>query len=60
MLRRRRIPFELRSTSTEEICYEVKLPLAAHTDNVSEALMSLKPAQSVNVKWERKKDTKSS
>jgi len=58
VLRRRRIPFELRSTATEEICYEVKLPPAAHTDKVSDALMSLNPAQSVNVKWEQKKDPK--
>jgi uncharacterized membrane protein YhiD involved in acid resistance len=61
VLRRRRIPFDLRSTSAEEICYEVKLPLATHTDRVSEALMNLKPgAQSVNVKWDRKKDAKPS
>ena len=58
VLRRRRIPFELRSTSAEGICYEVKLPLATHTDKVSEALMSLKTTQSVNVKWEQKKDPK--
>jgi hypothetical protein len=58
LLRRRRIPFELRSTSTEGICYEVKLPLDTHTDEVSDALMSLKPARSVNVKWEQKKNTK--
>jgi hypothetical protein len=60
VLRRRRIPFELRGTSTEEICYEVKLPIDGHTDAVSEALMSLKPAQAINVKWEPKKDTKKS
>ena len=58
VLRRRRIPFELRSTSAEEICYEVKLPLDIHTDKVSDALMGLNPAQAVNVKWEHKKDTK--
>ncbi len=58
VLRRRRIPFELRSTSTEEICYEVKLPLDTHTDKVSDALMSLNPARSINVKWEQKKGTK--
>ncbi len=58
VLRRRRIPFELRSTSPEEICYEVKLLLETHTDKVSDALMSLGPAQSVNVKWEQKKGTK--
>jgi hypothetical protein len=34
----------------------VKLPLGTHTDKVSEALMALKTAQSVNVKWEEKKD----
>jgi hypothetical protein len=60
VLRRRRIPFELRSTATEEICYEVKLPIDGHTDAVSEALMGLKPAQAINVKWEPKKDTKKS
>ena len=60
VLRRRRIPFELCSTSTEEICYEVKLPPGTHTDKVSAALMSLNPAQAVNVKWEHKKDTKPS
>ena len=60
VLRRRRIPFELRSTSAKEICYEVKLPLDTHTEPVSDALMSLNPAQKVNVKWEHKKDAKPS
>jgi hypothetical protein len=60
VLRRRHIPFELVSTSAEETCYEVKLPLDIHTEKVSDALMSLDPAQSVNVKWEHKKDTKAS
>jgi len=58
VLRRRRIPFDLRSTSTEAICYEVKLPLGIHTDNVSEALIGLKRADLVNVKWEEKKEIK--
>jgi uncharacterized membrane protein YhiD involved in acid resistance len=58
VLRRRRIPFELRSTSSDEICYQVKLPLALHTDKVSDALMSLKTTQTINVKWEQKKETK--
>jgi hypothetical protein len=54
-LRRNRVKFELRSTSPEEICYEVKLPLDRHTDRVSEALMQLDPSGSTNVKWEEKK-----
>jgi uncharacterized membrane protein YhiD involved in acid resistance len=58
VLRRRRIPFELRSTSTDAITYEVKLPLDTKTDRVSDALMSLNPAQSINVKWEQKKNIK--
>jgi len=58
VLRRCRIRFELRETSTDEICYEVKLPQDTDTDKVSDALMSLNAKQSVNVKWERKKDNK--
>jgi len=57
-LKRRRIPYEMRSTSAEEICFEVKLPLDLHTDKVTDALMALDPARSVNVKWEQKKDAK--
>src|ERR1051325_744581 len=58
VLRRRRIPFELVSTSLEKICYEVKMPLETHTERVSDALMDLNPAQAVNVKWEHKKESK--
>lgn len=58
VFRRRRIPYELRSTATEEICYEVKLPLKTHTDTISEALVGLKSAKSIDVKWEPKKDAK--
>jgi uncharacterized membrane protein YhiD involved in acid resistance len=58
VLRRRHIPFELRSASAEEISYEVKLPLNLHTDTVSDALMSLHGAEQVNVKWEPKKPAK--
>jgi uncharacterized membrane protein YhiD involved in acid resistance len=60
LLKRRRIPFELRSTSAEEISYEVKLPLETNTDKVSDALMRLGPTQSINVKWEHKKEAKQS
>lgn len=60
VLRRRRIPFELVSTSADTICYEVKLPLDTHTERVSDALMNLNPAQSVNVHWEHKKESKAS
>jgi hypothetical protein len=58
VLRRRRIPFELRSTATEAISYEVRLPMDTKTDRVSDELMSLDPSQTVNVKWEQKKNIK--
>jgi len=38
----------------------VKLPLDTHTEKVSDALMSLDPAQAINVKWDHKKDKKAS
>jgi hypothetical protein len=57
-LKRRHIPYELRSMSAEEICFEVKLPLDLHTDKVTDALMALDPARSINVKWDQKKDAK--
>jgi uncharacterized membrane protein YhiD involved in acid resistance len=60
VLQRRRIPLELRSTSAEKICYQVKLPLDTHTDTVTDALMKLRPLKSINVKWEQKKDNKAS
>jgi hypothetical protein len=56
--KRRRIPYELRSTSAEEICYELKLPIKTHTDTVTDALKALSQTDPVNVKWEQKKDTK--
>ncbi len=56
VLKRRKIPFELRSTATEEISYAVKLPLGTATDKVSGALMGLDAAQDINVKWNQKKD----
>ena len=58
MLKRRRIPYELRSTSATEICFEVKLPLTTHTDTVTDALKSLSPSRTVDVTWEQKKETK--
>jgi len=60
VLRRRKIPFELRGTSAEETSYEVKLPLGARTARVSALLMALGPAGAINVKWVPKKDSKPS
>ena len=56
VLRRQRIPFELVSTSADEIVYEVKLPTDTHTEKVSDALMGLPAAHEINVKWKHQKD----
>jgi uncharacterized membrane protein YhiD involved in acid resistance len=58
VFRRRKIPFELRSTSDAEICYQLKMPLDIHTDSVSDALSSLSAERSISVKWEQMKDRK--
>jgi uncharacterized membrane protein YhiD involved in acid resistance len=58
VLGHRHIPFELRSTSAEEISYEVKLPMGTHTEQVSDELTNLTAAEPIGVKWETKKDTK--
>ena len=58
VFRRRKIPFELRSTSNAEICYQVKMPLDTHTDSVSDALSGLSAERPISVKWEQKKDSK--
>jgi hypothetical protein len=58
VLGHRHIPFELRSTSAEEISYEVKLPMGTHTEQVSDELANLTATAPIAVKWETKKDTK--
>ena len=56
VLRRSRIPFELRSTSAEQICYEVKVPMTRKTDSISSAISDVDPKQPIDVKWEKKKE----
>ena len=56
ILRRHRIPFELRATSPDDIGYEVRVPLKRHTDTISSAIAKLDPGQAIEVKWDKKKD----
>jgi len=56
VLNRYRIPFELRTTSPEDIAYEVKVPLKRHTDTISAAIVRVDPKQAVEVKWDKKKE----
>ncbi len=56
LLRRHRATFELRASSPEEMSYEVKLPVQARTDALSNAIVRLDDAGAVE--WEEKKKEK--
>jgi uncharacterized membrane protein YhiD involved in acid resistance len=56
MLRYRDIPYELSSTSDDQITFEVKLPADIHTNVITEALVRLDPTELLDVKWEHKKE----
>jgi hypothetical protein len=58
LLTRYRFAFELRTTSTEELHYEVKLPLERKTDKIAANIMSLDPENVTAVEWDQKKDKK--
>jgi hypothetical protein len=55
LLRRHQVLFELRSSSQEEIWYEVQLPLERRTDRLSNAVLALAPEEGTAVEWEDKK-----
>jgi uncharacterized membrane protein YhiD involved in acid resistance len=58
LLKRYRLDFELRGTSTEELEYEVKLPLERKTDQISENIKNLAPDNITAVEWDQKKEKK--
>ena len=43
ILRRFKLPFELRTSSDEEVCYEVQVPLELETDRVTNAILQARP-----------------
>jgi hypothetical protein len=56
LLRRNRIPFELRSATPEETCYEVKIPPQKTTDRLSKQILELGPEKTIEVGWDEKKE----
>jgi uncharacterized membrane protein YhiD involved in acid resistance len=58
LLSRHRLKFELRSSSTEEIHYEVQVPIERKTDRLSEMILKLDPVNATGVEWEEKKEKK--
>jgi len=58
LLSRYRFKFELRATSTEELEYEVNLPLERKTDRISENISKVDPENITAVEWDQKKEKK--
>jgi uncharacterized membrane protein YhiD involved in acid resistance len=49
------LEFSLRSSSDEEVCYDVQVPIEVQTDDVSNAILKLDPKGHAAVEWEEKK-----
>jgi uncharacterized membrane protein YhiD involved in acid resistance len=58
LLTRSSVDFELRGTSKEELHYEVRVPVAAKTDRLSDRILKLDSANVNEVDWEEKKEKK--
>ena len=58
ILRRFRLKFELRTSSDEEVCYDVQVPLELRTDRISNAILRLDPDGHASVEWSEKKKPK--
>jgi uncharacterized membrane protein YhiD involved in acid resistance len=58
ILQNNKLPFELRTASDQELCYEVTVPSEVQTDAVSNQLLQLDPASRLAVEWEEKKNKK--
>lgn len=58
ILRKFNLDFELRTSSDEEVCYDVQVPLEIQTDRVSNAILKLDPEGHASVDWSDKKKPK--
>jgi uncharacterized membrane protein YhiD involved in acid resistance len=55
ILRRFRLKFELRTSSDEEVCYDVQVPLELRTDRITNSVLKLDPEGHATVEWTDKK-----
>lgn len=58
LLARQRLQFELRALTSENITYEVRVPLDARVDRVSKEIFALDPEGITGVEWGEKKEKK--
>lgn len=55
ILRRYRLEFELRTSSDEEVCYDVQVPFETQTDRISNTILRLDQKGHAAVDWSEKK-----
>jgi uncharacterized membrane protein YhiD involved in acid resistance len=55
ILSRYKLEYELRTSSDEEVCYDVQVPLEVQTDRVTNAILKLDPDGHAAVEWSEKK-----
>jgi uncharacterized membrane protein YhiD involved in acid resistance len=55
ILNRYKLPFELRTSSDEEVCYDVEVPFDVQTDRVSNTILRLDGEGHAAVDWAEKK-----
>jgi uncharacterized membrane protein YhiD involved in acid resistance len=58
ILRRYHLPFELRTSSDEEVCYDVQVPFDVQTDRISNTILQLDKDGHAAVDWSEKKTNK--
>lgn len=58
LLARHRLHAELRSTTDENLIYEVKVPLDKKVDRLSAGILRLDPEVVIGVEWAEKKEKK--
>jgi len=58
ILRRYQLRFELRTSSDEEVCYDVQVPFEIQTDRISNTILRLDRDGHAAVEWSEKKTSK--
>jgi uncharacterized membrane protein YhiD involved in acid resistance len=56
ILQRYHLDFELRTSSDEEVCYDVQVPFDILTDRISNTILKLDPDGHAAVEWSEKKN----
>jgi len=55
VLRKYRLPYEVRTLSADELAFSVQVPLDVQTDAISLTIVNLAPKNEVKVDWSEKK-----